>query len=101
MITYFDKNTKLASVGDFQIRFEILNNNKLYGDKLYFFFEGIHRFSERFSEKTIKEKIEKADPVLRAMLRSLLIRLNDMNVKGEDFWRNLNIMTSLSEKSDN
>jgi CRP-like cAMP-binding protein len=52
------------------------------------------------SEKTIKEKIEKADPVLRAMLRSLLIRLNDMNVKGEDFWRNLNIMTSLSEKSD-
>ena len=52
------------------------------------------------SEKTIKKKIEKADPVVRAMLRSLLIRLNDMNVKGEDFWRNLNIMTSLSEKAD-
>mgnify|MGYP001335772527 CR=1 FL=1 len=51
------------------------------------------------SEKTLKGKIESADPVIRAMLRSLLIRLNDMNVKGEDFWRNLNVMTSLSDKS--
>ena len=50
------------------------------------------------SEKTIKEKISKADPVIRAMLRSLLIRLNDINVKSEDFWRNLNVMTSLSGK---
>ena len=50
------------------------------------------------SEKTIKEKITKADPVIRAMLRSLLIRLNDINVKSEDFWRNLNVMTSLSGK---
>ena len=49
------------------------------------------------SEKTLKEKIKPADPVLRAILRSLLIRLNDINVKSEDFWRNLNVMTSLTK----
>lgn len=49
------------------------------------------------SEKTIQEKIKKADPVIRAILRSLLIRLNDINVKSEDFWRNLNVVTSISD----
>ena len=52
------------------------------------------------SEKTLKEKIKTADPVLRAILRSLLIRLNDINSKSEDFWRSLNVMTSLSENND-
>ena len=49
------------------------------------------------SEKQLKDKIGKADPVIKAILRSLLIRLNDMNLKGEDFWRNLNVMTSLKD----
>ena len=53
------------------------------------------------SEKTLKEKIQAADPVLRAILRSLLIRLNDINVKSEDFWRNLNVMTSLTNDDEN
>lgn len=52
------------------------------------------------SEQTIKEKIAKADPVIRAILRSLLIRLNDINAKSEDFWRSLNVMTSLTDKED-
>ena len=50
--------------------------------------------------ETLKEKISKTDPVVRAILRSLLMRLTDINAKSEDFWRNLNVMTSLSEKSD-
>ena len=50
------------------------------------------------SEKQLKDKIDKADPVIKAILRSLLIRLNDMNLKWEDFWRNLNIMTSLKDE---
>ena len=52
------------------------------------------------SEKTLKEKIKTADPVVRAILRSLLIRLNDINIKSEDFWRSLNVMTSLSTEND-
>ena len=48
------------------------------------------------NEKTLKQKIKEADPVVRAILRSLLMRLNDMNIKSEDFWRSLNVMTSLS-----
>lgn len=52
------------------------------------------------SEKTIKDKINNADPVIRAMIRSLLMRLSDMNNKGEDFWRSLNLMTSLTDKKE-
>ena len=52
------------------------------------------------SAKTLKEKIRTADPVVRAILRSLLIRLNDINMKSEDFWRSLNVMTSLSTEND-
>lgn len=52
------------------------------------------------SEKTLKEKIRTADPVVRAILRSLLIRLNDINIKSEDFWRSLNVMTSLKDEKD-
>ncbi len=50
------------------------------------------------SERSIKEKIKNADPVVRAILRSLLIRLNDINIKSEDFWRSLNVMTSLTDE---
>ena len=52
------------------------------------------------NEKTIKKKIKDADPVVRAIMRSLLIRLNDINMKSEDFWRSLNVMTSLSDDKD-
>jgi|TARA_B100000287_G_scaffold425899_2_gene472960 CRP-like cAMP-binding protein len=52
------------------------------------------------SEKTLKEKIRTADPVVRAILRSLLMRLNDINIKSEDFWRSLNVMTSLKDEKD-
>ena len=52
------------------------------------------------NEKTIKKKIKEADPVVRAIMRSLLIRLNDINLKSEDFWRSLNVMTSISEDKD-
>ena len=52
------------------------------------------------NEKTIKKKIRDADPVVRAIMRSLLIRLNDINMKSEDFWRSLNVMTSLSDEKD-
>ena len=51
-------------------------------------------------KKTIKKKIRDADPVVRAIMRSLLIRLNDINMKSEDFWRSLNVMTSLSDEKD-
>ncbi len=50
--------------------------------------------------KQLKKKIRDADPVVRAIMRSLLIRLNDINMKSEDFWRSLNVMTSLSDDKD-
>ena len=55
---------------------------------------------EHINKKKKKKKIKDADPVVRAIMRSLLIRLNDINMKSEDFWRSLNVMTSLSDDKD-
>ncbi len=55
LLKYYIKNKSLASVGDFQIRFEILNKNKLHGNKFYFFFEGINRFEDNFSYQNVRE----------------------------------------------
>ena len=52
------------------------------------------------NEKTLKNKLTEADPVVRAIVRSLLMRLNDINLKSEDFWRSLNVVTSLSDDKD-
>ena len=52
------------------------------------------------NEETLKQKLKEADPVVRAIVRSLLMRLNDINLKSEDFWRNLNVVTSLSDEDD-
>ncbi len=52
------------------------------------------------NEKTLKQKLTEADPVVRAIVRSLLMRLNDINLKSEDFWRSLNVVTSLSDEKD-
>jgi len=101
LITYFDKNNNLASVGDFQIRFEILNNNKLYGDKLYFFFEGIHRFNERFSEKTIKEMFKNYQELFynifkKNHMKKLLYeiyKLNFSDLEIRDFYFKLRLLS--------
>ena len=101
LIAYFDKNTKLASVGDFQIRFEILNNNKLYGDKLYFFFEGIHRFSERFSEKTIKEMFKNYQGLFYNIFKNKhmkkilfeIYKLNFSDLELRDFYFKLRLLS--------
>ena len=52
------------------------------------------------NEKNLKQKLKEADPVVRAIVRSLLMRLNDINLKSEDFWRSLNVVTSLSDEDD-
>jgi glycosyltransferase domain-containing protein len=101
LITYFNKNVKLASVGDFQIRFEILDNNKIYGDKLYFFFEGIHRFSERFSEKTIKEMFKNYQELFynifkKKHMKKLLYeiyKLNFSDLEIRDFYFKLRLLS--------
>ena len=43
------------------------------------------------NEKTIKKKIREADPVVRAIMRSLLIRLNDINKSDGSQERDKNI----------
>ena len=44
LLNYYVKNKTLASVGDFQIGFEILNKNKLHGNKVYFFLKELIDF---------------------------------------------------------
>ena len=85
------------------IEIDVDNNNQIFlNDKCIGSISGFQAniFDEKvlFKNKFLKEKISKADPVIRAILRSLLLRLNDINTKSEEFWRSLNVMASLSEE---
>ena len=48
-------------------------------------------------EKTIKEKMNTADPVLAAIIRGLSLRIGDANSLAEKHWLELNIYKSLGK----
>ncbi len=49
------------------------------------------------NEKTIKDKMNQADPVISAIIRGLSLRIGDANELAEKFWLELNIYKSLKE----
>ena len=44
------------------------------------------------------KKIETADPVLKAILRTLSVRLNDSNEKAEKIWKQLHLLSSIKKE---
>ena len=40
-------------------------------------------------------KVESADPILKAVIRTLSLRLNDSNKKSEEIWRQLHLLSSI------
>ena len=48
-------------------------------------------------EKTVKEKMNKADPVLAAIVRGLSLRIGDANALAEKHWLELNLYKSLGK----
>ena len=46
-------------------------------------------------EKTVKEKMNIADPVLAAIVRGLSLRIGDANALAEKHWLELNVYKSL------
>ena len=48
-------------------------------------------------EKTVKEKMNKADPVLAAIIRGLSLRIGDANALAEKHWLELNLYKSLGK----
>ena len=48
-------------------------------------------------EKTVKEKMNKADPVLAAIIRGLSLRIGDANALAEKHWLELSLYKSLGK----
>ncbi len=42
-------------------------------------------------------KVESADPILKAVIRTLSLRLNDSNKKSEEIWKQLHILSSIKK----
>ena len=40
-------------------------------------------------------KVESADPILKAVIRTLSLRLNDSNKKSEEIWKQLHLLSSI------
>ena len=42
-------------------------------------------------------KVESADPILKAVIRTLSFRLNDSNKKSEEIWKQLHLLSSIKK----
>ena len=42
-------------------------------------------------------KVEQADPILKAVIRTLSLRLNDSNIRSEEIWRQLHLLSSIKK----
>ena len=42
-------------------------------------------------------KVESADPILKAVIRTLSLRLNDSNKKSEETWKQLHLLSSIKK----
>ena len=45
-------------------------------------------------------KVENADPILKAIIRTLSLRLHDSNKKSEEIWRQLHLLSSIKKDID-
>ena len=101
LIKFYEKNQKYISVGDFQIRFELIGKNNLYGNKLYFWFEGINRKIEKFSTKDISEiflnyqgylyNIFKKKNITKILFEIYKLNFSDLEIR--DFYFKLRLIT--------
>ena len=46
-------------------------------------------------------KVQGADPIIKAVIRTITGRLNDMNEKTEKIWKELHFLSSLKREIDN
>ena len=46
------------------------------------------------------DKVESADPILKAVIRTLSLRLHDSNKKSEEIWRQLHLLSSIKKDID-
>ena len=51
-------------------------------------------------KKVFFNKVESADPILKAVIRTLSYRLNDSNVRSEEIWRQLHLLSSIKKNID-
>ena len=51
-------------------------------------------------KKVFFNKVESADPILKAVIRTLSLRLNDSNLKSEEIWRQLHLLSSIKKSID-
>ena len=51
-------------------------------------------------KKVFLNKVESADPILKAVIRTLSLRLNDSNIKSEEIWRQLHLLSSIKKNID-
>ena len=51
-------------------------------------------------KKVFFNKVENADPILKAVIRTLSLRLNDSNIKAEEIWRQLPLLSSIKKEID-
>ena len=51
-------------------------------------------------KKVFFNKVENADPILKAVIRTLSLRLNESNIKSEEIWTQLQLISDIKKNID-
>ena len=102
---YYVYTGKVNIISRDEYNIGIIQEGELFGD-ISSLFNKEHSVSATAAEdcrlliiekNVFLSKVESADPILKAVIRTLSIRLNDSNKKSEEIWRQLHLLSSIKK----
>ena len=105
---YYVYTGKVKVVSENEYELGIINEGELFGE-ISSLFDKEHSVSALAEEDTrlmiieknlFFKKVETADPILKAIIRTLTLRLHDSNKKSEEIWKQLHLLSSIKKEVD-
>ena len=102
---YYVYTGKVEIISENHYKIGTVREGELFGE-ISSLFNKEHSVSANASEDTrlliiekelFFNKVESADPILKAIIRTLSLRLHDSNQKSEEIWRQLHILSSIKK----
>ena len=103
---YYVYTGKVKIISESEYELGIITEGELFGE-ISSLFNKEHSVSAIAEEDTrlmiiekdlFFKKVENADPILKAVIRTLTLRLHDSNKKSEEIWKQLHLLSSIKKE---
>ena len=103
---YYVYTGKVKILSESEYELGIVNEGELFGE-ISSLFNKEHTVSAIAEEDTrlmiieknlFFKKVESADPILKAIIRTVTLRLHDSNKKSEEIWKQLHLLSSIKKE---